>query len=169
MFPLQARLWPRGWVEVQLYSSMTTALEGGEWSAASPGHTLPPGKTQYPLYRRLGGPQGRSGRAENLTPSGFDPRTAEPIVSRYTYWATRPTNVQQWLDKKTVMFLQSTTWIYKDVAWSSLVLLFWYKSYGHILTNDAGRQSCKHLCHNSLSPQIKNVEESMLHFNSLLT
>ena len=26
--PLQALLWPRGWVEVQLYSSMTTALEG---------------------------------------------------------------------------------------------------------------------------------------------
>ena len=28
VFPFQARLWPRGWVEVQLYSSMTTALEG---------------------------------------------------------------------------------------------------------------------------------------------
>jgi len=34
LFPLQARLWPRRWVEVQLYSSMTTALEGVEWSAA---------------------------------------------------------------------------------------------------------------------------------------
>ena len=45
---------------------MTAALEGGEWSAARPGRTLPPGKTRYPLYRRLGGPQGRSGRAENL-------------------------------------------------------------------------------------------------------
>ena len=42
-------------------SSMTAALEGGEWSAARPGHTLPPGKTWYPFYRRLGGPQGRSG------------------------------------------------------------------------------------------------------------
>jgi len=46
--------------------SMTAALEGGEWSAARPGHTLPPGKTRYPFYRMLGGPQGRSGRAENL-------------------------------------------------------------------------------------------------------
>jgi len=54
-------MWPRGWVEVQLYSSMTAALEGVEWSAARPGRTLPPGKTRYPLYRRLGGPQGRSG------------------------------------------------------------------------------------------------------------
>ena len=47
---------------------MTAALEVGEWSAARPGHTLLPGKTRYPLYKRLGGPQGRSGRAENLVP-----------------------------------------------------------------------------------------------------
>ena len=72
-----------------LYPSMTTALEGGEWSAARPGRTLLPGKARYPLYRRLGGPQGRSGRAENLAPPGFDPRTVQPQVSRYTDWATR--------------------------------------------------------------------------------
>jgi len=35
---------------------MTAALEGGEWSAARPGHTLPQGKTWGSLYRRLGGP-----------------------------------------------------------------------------------------------------------------
>jgi len=34
---------------------MTAALEGGEWSAAHPDHTLPLGKNQYPFYRRLGG------------------------------------------------------------------------------------------------------------------
>ena len=39
---------------------MTAALEGGEWPSARPGRTLPLGKTQHPLYRRLGGPQGRS-------------------------------------------------------------------------------------------------------------
>ena len=50
---------------------MTAALEGGEWSAARPGRTLPPGKTRYPLYRRPGEPQGRSGRAENLVPTGI--------------------------------------------------------------------------------------------------
>jgi len=50
---------------------MTAALEGGEWSAARPGRTLPPGKTRYPLYRRLGGPQGRSGQAKNLVPTGI--------------------------------------------------------------------------------------------------
>jgi hypothetical protein len=39
-------VWPRGWVQVQLYSYMTAALEGDEWSAAHPGRTLPPGKTR---------------------------------------------------------------------------------------------------------------------------
>ena len=70
---------------------MTTALEGGEWSAARPGRTLPSGKTRYPLYRRLGGPPRPVWTAKNLAPPGFDPRTVQPVVSRYTYWATRPT------------------------------------------------------------------------------
>ena len=43
---------------------MTEGLEGGEWSAARPGRILPPGKTRHPFYGKLGGPQGRSGRAE---------------------------------------------------------------------------------------------------------
>ena len=70
---------------------MTAALEGCEWSAARPGRTLPPGKSRYPFYRRLGGPQGRSGRAENLVPTGIRSRTVQPAVSRYTDWGTRPT------------------------------------------------------------------------------
>ena len=63
---------------------MTTELEGGECSAARPGRILLPGKTRYPFYRRLGGPQGRSGRTENLVPTGIDPRIIQPVVSRYT-------------------------------------------------------------------------------------
>jgi len=59
---------------------MTAALEGGEWSEAHPGRTLPPGKTRNPLYRRLIGPQGRSGRAENLVPSGIRSRTVQPVA-----------------------------------------------------------------------------------------
>jgi len=71
---------------------MTAALEGGEWSAARPGRTLPPGKTRYPFYRELGGPQGRSGRAENLVLTGIRSRTVHPVVSRYADRATGPTN-----------------------------------------------------------------------------
>jgi len=45
---------------------------------------LPLGKTQYPLYWRLGGPQGQSGRVQKISPPlGFDPRTVQPIASRY--------------------------------------------------------------------------------------
>ena len=50
---------------------MTAALEGGESSASRPGCSLPPGKTWYPLYKMLDVPQGRSGRAENLAPTGI--------------------------------------------------------------------------------------------------
>ena len=67
---------------------MTAALEGGEWSAARPGRTLPPGKTRYPFYRRLGWPQGRSGLAENLDLTGIRSRTVQLVVSRYTDYAT---------------------------------------------------------------------------------
>ena len=73
---------------------MTAAIEGGEWSAARPGRTLPPRKTRYPFYRRLCGPQGRSGRAEYLVPTGIRSRTVQPVVSRYTDRATRPTDVK---------------------------------------------------------------------------
>ena len=60
---------------------MTAALERGEWSAARPGRTLPKGKTQYPFYRRVGGPLVQSGRAENLAPTGIRSRTVQPVSS----------------------------------------------------------------------------------------
>ena len=38
-------------------------------------------KTWHPLYRRLGGTQGRSGRVRKISPPpGFDPRTIQPIA-----------------------------------------------------------------------------------------
>jgi hypothetical protein len=37
-------------------------------------------------------PQGRSGQVWNIsTPRGFDPLTVQSVASRYTDWATRPT------------------------------------------------------------------------------
>jgi len=71
---------------------MTTALEVGEGLASRPGRSLPPGKTRYPFYGRLGGPQGRSGQVQKISlPPGFYPRTVQPVASRYTGYATRPT------------------------------------------------------------------------------
>jgi len=46
---------------------------------------LPPGNTRYLLYRRLDGPQSRSGRVWKTSPQpGFDPQTAQLVASRYT-------------------------------------------------------------------------------------
>ena len=44
----------------------------------TPRPPLLPGKTQYRFYRRLGGPQGRSGQEENLVPTGIQSRTLQP-------------------------------------------------------------------------------------------
>ena len=72
-------------VEVKIYSFMTMVLEGSEGSASCPGRSLPLGKIRYPLYRRLGGPQGRSGQVWKISsPLGFDPWTVQPVASRYT-------------------------------------------------------------------------------------
>ena len=58
---------------------------GGQHHAPA---TLAPVKTRYPLYRRLGGPQGRPRNMRNISPPPeFDPRTVQPVASRYTDWA----------------------------------------------------------------------------------
>jgi hypothetical protein len=58
---------------------------------------LSPGKTRCPLYRRMGGPQGRSGRVRKISPPpGFDPRTVQPVSSRYTDWAIAATSTNSY-------------------------------------------------------------------------
>jgi hypothetical protein len=59
---------PKGEVYVSSTLSVTSALDGGGWSTPWPGR-FTPGKTRYPLYRRLDWSQGRSERmGKNLTP-----------------------------------------------------------------------------------------------------
>jgi hypothetical protein len=55
---------------------------GGQRRASA---ALPPGKTRYPMYRTLGGPQGRSVQVRKISPPpGFDPRTVQHVTNRYT-------------------------------------------------------------------------------------
>jgi hypothetical protein len=55
---------------------------------ATPRPNYPREKNQYPLYRRLGGPQGRSGLVRKISPpSGIDPRVFQPVASCYTDYA----------------------------------------------------------------------------------
>jgi hypothetical protein len=69
---------------------------GGEWSASRPGRALPRGKDpRYPLYRRLGGPQSRSGHRgymKNPLPLlGIKPRSpGGPARSQTLYCLSYP-------------------------------------------------------------------------------
>jgi hypothetical protein len=66
--------------------SLTSALDGVGQRHASAAVT--PGKTRYPLYARMGGPEGRSGRVQKISPPlEFDPQTVHPVTSRYTNYA----------------------------------------------------------------------------------
>ena len=50
----------------------------GGWSTPHP-NRFTPGKTRYPFYKRLGGPQSQSVRV-----SGLGSRTVQPAASHYT-------------------------------------------------------------------------------------
>jgi len=57
-----------------------------------------PGKDRVPIVQEAGWAPGPVWTgAENLPPPGFNPRTIQPVASRYTDWATRPTKQKvQW-------------------------------------------------------------------------
>jgi len=80
----QATKAQRGSRGIALLFSLTSELDGvGDQRHVSA--DLTPEKTRYPLYRWLGGQQGRSGQVRKISPpQGFDPRAAQPVASRYT-------------------------------------------------------------------------------------
>jgi hypothetical protein len=58
---------------------LTSALDRGGWLTPRPGRFIPEKEIRCPLYRRLGEPQGRSGRLRKISPPPvFDPRTVLP-------------------------------------------------------------------------------------------
>jgi hypothetical protein len=67
---------------------------------------LPPGQTRYPLYRRLGGLQSRSGQVQKISPPpGFDPRTVQPLAQalyRLSYRAHILWFIHGFISQKTV-------------------------------------------------------------------
>ena len=57
-------------------------MVGGQRHAPA---VLPPGKTRYSLYRKLGDPQSRSGWVWKISPlPAVDPQTVLPVAIRYT-------------------------------------------------------------------------------------
>jgi hypothetical protein len=84
------RIWG---VQVWLYPFMTTALEGGEGSGSRPGRSLFPGKTRCPLYRRLGGPQDRSGQVRKISPPTGIRSPDRPARSQSLYRLRYPDHI----------------------------------------------------------------------------
>ena len=90
----------------------------GEGSVSRPGGFLPLGKTRYPLYRGLGGPQASLDRCGKFRPpSEFDPRTVQPVASRYTDWATRPTRYKSEIQKCTCSIFVFAFYVLYYVCW----------------------------------------------------
>jgi hypothetical protein len=78
---------PQGEQRFSSTLSLTSALDGVGGQRHAPA-ALPPGKTRYPLNRRLGRPQGLSWQVRKISHHpGFDPRIVQPVTIRYTDWA----------------------------------------------------------------------------------
>jgi hypothetical protein len=64
--------------------SLTSALDGGQWSTSRFG-SFTPWKNPVPIvYKAENAPGPVWMGTEILYPPGFDPRTAQAVVSRYT-------------------------------------------------------------------------------------
>jgi hypothetical protein len=75
----------KGGRRIAVLISLTSALDGGGWSTPRSGRFTFGKETNYPLYSRLGEPQGLSGQVWKISPPlGFDHRTVQVVSSRYT-------------------------------------------------------------------------------------
>ena len=80
------------WAEYRSSStlSFTSALDGG-WEVYARPRPLHPGKENWrPLYRRLGGSQGRSGQVRKISPSAGFRSPDRPAHSQSLYWLRYP-------------------------------------------------------------------------------
>jgi hypothetical protein len=106
--------WMRiGGVEVLLHTFLTSALDWGEWSASRLGRFFPRERAPgYPLDRRLGGLQSRSGHGGEdknfqplLGPQPPDHPARSPVLYRWATSAPPSTTLQTfqlvgWLNKR---------------------------------------------------------------------
>jgi len=60
--------------------------------SSTPRPHFTPRKDPVPILQEAGWAPGSVGWVENLVPTGFRSRTIQPVVSRCTDWATRPTS-----------------------------------------------------------------------------
>jgi hypothetical protein len=75
-------------------------------SGSRPGHNLPPGKTRYPLYRRVGGPQGQCAQVRKISPPtgirSLDPPARRQSLYQLRYSAHKSVHLVGFITKKFV-------------------------------------------------------------------
>ena len=107
---MKAQRGSRGLVLLFLYLS-------GKWEwmvKATPWPLYTGKETRYPLYRKLGGPQCRSGRLRKISsPLGFNPRTVQPVASRLTHW-TILARLPACMHENSGIFFFCARWIGRD-------------------------------------------------------
>jgi hypothetical protein len=79
--PITGHKGPQGECRYSSTLSLTSVLNGSGWLTPYTGCFTPGVETQYPLCRRLGGPQGKSGQVQKiLPPLGCEPQTVQPLA-----------------------------------------------------------------------------------------
>jgi len=78
------------------FKGLISALDMGKWTTRRPGCFNVGKGARYPLCRRLGGPQGRSGQVRKISPPpGIDPQTIHPVAKTMLYRATKKNQYEQ--------------------------------------------------------------------------
>jgi hypothetical protein len=87
---------PEGEYRYSSTLSLTSALDGGQWLTSRPGRFTPV-RNPVPIIQDVGWAPGPvSTGAKNLASQpGFDPRSVQPVASRYTDYATRHTIINK--------------------------------------------------------------------------
>ena len=108
--------------EKQRYSSnisLTSSLNESGWLTPRPGRCIPGKETRYPLYRRLCGPQGKSGRVRKISPhrdqisGAFSPQQSLYRLSYCDCIELRMTNKRDRKASAAVELNSSVFWIIK--------------------------------------------------------
>jgi hypothetical protein len=92
--------------------SLTSAVDGGEWSTPCPSRFTPGKETRYYIAQKAGWPPLLIWTVmENLPPAGFNSWTVQPVVSHYTVCTVSTHSLD-----------------------SILTMLFWLPSHLYVLT-----------------------------------
>ena len=101
---------PLGWVKYSstLFKTSALKMRVGGGSAPRPGR-FTPGRTRYPLNRRLGGPPGRSGRGRKISPHTGFRSPDRPARSESLYRLSYPGRAGKYLLGIKCVSVSSTT------------------------------------------------------------